>query len=50
MADVTAAVAMSFLGVMLAEAVPAGRYPALEKLRDKAEALPAFQAHPLEKP
>ena len=50
MADVTAAVAMSFLGVMLAEAVPAGRYPALEKLHDKAEALPAFQAHPLEKP
>jgi glutathione S-transferase len=50
MADVSLGVMMSFLGVMLPEAVPAGRYAALENFRQRCEALPAFQAHPLETP
>lgn len=50
MADISLGVTMSFLRVMLPEAIPAGRYPALERFRDRCEALPAFQAHPLETP
>lgn len=50
MADITAAVTVSFLRVMVPELVPHGLYPALYALTDRAEALPAFQAHPLEKP
>jgi glutathione S-transferase len=50
MADITAAVAVSFLRVMLPELVTDGLYPALYALTGKAEALPAFRAHPLEKP
>ncbi|MEK9968942.1 MAG: glutathione S-transferase family protein [Ferrovibrio sp.] len=50
MADVTAAVTVTFLRVMLPELVTDGLYPALYALTGKAEALPAFLAHPLEKP
>lgn len=50
MADVTAAVTVTFLRVMLPELVTNGLYPGLYSLTAKAEALPAFQAHPLEKP
>jgi glutathione S-transferase len=50
MADITAAVAVSFLRVMVPDLVTDGLYPALYALTDRAEALPAFQAHPLEKP
>jgi glutathione S-transferase len=50
MADITAAVTVTFLRVMVPELVQAGLYPALYALTEKAEALPAFQAHPLEKP
>ncbi len=50
LADVTAAVTVSFLRVMVPELVTDGLYPALYALTEKAEALPAFQAHPLEKP
>lgn len=49
MADITVGVMMSFLGAMVPEAAPHGHYPALEKFRDRCEALPAFKAHPLEK-
>lgn len=50
MADITAAVTVTFLRVMVPELVPDGLYPALYALTGRAEALPAFQAHPLEKP
>lgn len=50
MADISVAVTMSFLHVMLKESVAGGRYGHLEDLRDRAEALPAFRAHPLENP
>lgn len=50
LADVTAAVTVTFLRVMVPELVTDGLYPALYKLTGRAEALPAFQAHPLEKP
>lgn len=50
MADITAAVTVSFLRAMVPELVPNGLYPALYALTEKAEALPAFRAHPLEKP
>lgn len=50
MADVTVACMMTFLAKMQPELVPAGRYPNLEALAAKCEALPAFQAHPLENP
>lgn len=50
MADITAAVSVTFLRVMVPELVPNGLYPALYALTEKAEALPAFRAHPLEKP
>ena len=50
LADVTAAVTVTFLRVMVPELVTDGLYPALYALTGKAESLPAFQAHPLEKP
>ncbi|PJI41041.1 glutathione S-transferase family protein [Ferrovibrio sp.] len=50
MADITAAVAVTFLRVMVPELVTEGLYPALYALTERAEALPPFQAHPLEKP
>lgn len=50
MADITAGVVIPFLRVMLPETVPPGRYPNLEALAARCEALPAFQAHPLETP
>lgn len=50
MADITAAVTVTFLRVMVPELVTDGLYPALYALTQRAEALPAFQAHPLEKP
>lgn len=50
LADVTAAVTVSFLRVMLPELVTDGLYPALYALTEKAEAMPAFRAHPLETP
>jgi len=51
MADITAAVLVSFLRAMLpGDLVPAGLYPNLYALTEKAEALACFQAHPLEKP
>lgn len=50
MADITLGVMMSFLGVMLPDVAPAKSYPALARLQQRCEALPAFQAHPLEKP
>lgn len=50
MADITAAVTVTFLRAMVPELVGDGLYPALYALTEKAEALPAFQAHPLEKP
>ncbi|WP_341913423.1 glutathione S-transferase family protein [Ferrovibrio terrae] len=50
LADVTAAVTVSFLRVMVPELVTDGLYPALYALTEKAEAMPAFRAHPLETP
>lgn len=50
MADITAAVTVTFLRVMVPELVQDGLYSALYALTERAEALPAFQAHPLEKP
>lgn len=50
MADITAAVTVTFLRVMVPELVTDGLYPALYALTERAEALPAFKAHPLEKP
>lgn len=50
MADITAAVTVTFLRVMLPETVPAGLYPKLYALTERCENLPAFQAHKLENP
>ena len=50
MADITVAVTVSFLRVMLPELLPPGAYPNLEALTTACEALPAFKAHPLETP
>ena len=50
MADVTAAVAMTFLAKTNPALVPKGAYPRLEALAAKCEAMPAFQASPLETP
>jgi len=50
MADVTAAVALTFLRKTSPALAPAGAYPKLEALAAKCEALPAFQASPLETP
>jgi glutathione S-transferase len=50
MADITAAVTVSFVRVMLPEAVPGGLYPKLYALTERCEKLPAFQAHKLENP
>ncbi len=50
MADITAAVTVSFLRVMLPELLPPGVYPNLEALTTACEALPAFKVHPLETP
>jgi glutathione S-transferase len=50
LADVTAAVMLSFLRVTQAALVPAGKYPKLEALTARAEALAAFKASPLETP
>lgn len=51
MADITAAVTVTFLRAMLPDdLVPAGLYPSLYALTERAEALPAFQAHRLENP
>ena len=49
-ADVTVAVAMTFLRTTNPELVPPGRYPKLDALTARAEAMPAFQSSPLEKP
>ena len=49
-ADVTAAVAMTFLARTNPDLVPKGRYPKLEALAAKCEAMPAFKASPLETP
>jgi glutathione S-transferase len=50
LADVTAAVAFTFLGKTSPALRPAGAYPKLAALAAKCEALPAFQASPLETP
>lgn len=50
MADITAAVTVSFLRVMLPDTVPPGLYPNLYALTERCEKLPAFQAHKLENP
>lgn len=49
MADITTAVLVSFLRALQPELVPAGLYPNLYALTEKAEALACFKAHPLEK-
>jgi glutathione S-transferase len=49
-ADITAAVAMTFLARTNPDLVPKGRYPKLEALAAKCEATPAFKASPLETP
>lgn len=50
MADITAAVTVTFLRAMVPELVPDGLYPALYALTEKAETLPVFRTHPLERP
>jgi len=50
LADISAGVAVSFLRVMLPELVSDGAWPQLYTLCERCEALPAFQAHPLETP
>lgn len=50
MADITAAVAVTFLRKTSPALAPPGAYPKLEALAAKCEALPAFQASPLETP
>lgn len=47
-ADITSAVALGFARYVLPEHVPAGRYPRLEELAARCEALPAFIETPLE--
>jgi glutathione S-transferase len=49
-ADVTLAVVISFLQARMPDLVPASSYPKLTALAARCEALPAFKAHPLEKP
>ena len=50
MADITAAVAYTFLGKTNPGLVPKGAYPKLEKLAATCEAMPAFKSSPLETP
>ncbi len=50
MADVTAAVAVTFLSKTNPALIPPGKYPKLEALAAKCEAMPAFQSSPLETP
>ena len=50
MADVTAAVAVTFVKKTNPLLFPAGAYPKLEALAAKCEAMPAFQSSPLETP
>lgn len=50
MADVTAAVAVTFVKKTNPALFPAGAYPKLEALAAKCEAMPAFQSSPLETP
>lgn len=45
-ADVTAAIAVTFLRNKNPELIPAGRYPRLDALAARLEALPEFQAAP----
>jgi glutathione S-transferase len=47
-ADITSAVALGFARHVLPDHVPAGRYPRLEELAARCEALPAFLETPLE--
>ncbi len=49
-ADITAAVAVTFVKRTSPQLFPAGKYPKLEALAAKCEALPAFKASPLEAP
>ena len=42
--EITVATALGYLRLRLPEALPPGRYPALEALSARAEAHPAFQA------
>jgi glutathione S-transferase len=49
-ADITAAVAMTFLARTNPALVPKGAYPKLEALAARCEAMPAFKASPLEAP
>ena len=49
-ADVTAAVAVTFVRRTTPALVPPGAYPKLEALAAKCEAMPAFQSSPLETP
>jgi glutathione S-transferase len=49
-ADITAAVAVSFLGKTTPALVAPGLYPKLEALTARCEAMPAFKASPLETP
>jgi glutathione S-transferase len=50
MADITAAVAVTFLERTNPALIPPGAYPKLEALTAKCEAMPAFQSSPLETP
>ena len=50
LADISAAVTITFLRAMLPELVPDGAWPNLYDLCTRCEALAAFQAHPLETP
>lgn len=50
MADVTAAVAVTFVGKTNPALLPPGAYPKLEALAAKCEAMPAFKSSPLETP
>lgn len=49
-ADITAAVAMTFLRKTTPALAPPGAYPKLDALAERCEAMPAFQASPLETP
>lgn len=50
LADISAAVTISFLRVMQPALVPDGAWPKLYDLCERCEALAAFKAHPLETP
>jgi len=50
MADVTAAVGVTFVKKTSPALMPPGAYPKLEALAAKCEAMPAFKASPLETP